>query len=134
MPSPDQVLRWWGRLYGEVARLPVTLTTARRLIVDLPDSIDRLTATLDATRGSLDAILPELSQLVGGMDTRLAHIDDSVAQALTDLDHRLGHMDGIVTELGGTLTGVLGSIPGLRRAVRSAPTTAPLPAAASVSA
>lgn len=121
MLTPAQVLRWNARLYGEVARLPVTLGKARRLLVDLPDSIERLTATLDATRGSLDAILPELSQLVGGMDTRLASIDDGVAKALTDLDGRLGHLDDVVSELGGTVTGVLGSIPGVRRALRPTP-------------
>jgi hypothetical protein len=49
--------------------------------------VDRLDGELATTRGSIDAILPELSKLVGGM---------------------------------GTLTGVLGSIPGVRRAVRAA--------------
>ena len=125
MLTPAQVVQWTGRLAGEAARLPVTLFHARQLLVELPASIERLTETLDATRGSLDAILPELNQLVGGMDTRLAHIDDGVAKALGDLDVRLGHMDDVVSDLGGTLTGVLGSIPGVRRAVRSNATAQP---------
>lgn len=119
------MLRWWSRLAGEVATLPSTLAKARRLLVDLPDSIEGLTRELAATRGALDLILPELSQLVGGMDERLANIDTSVAEALGGLDDRLGHMDSVVSDLGHTLTGVLGSIPGLRRAVRSAAATGP---------
>jgi hypothetical protein len=117
--TPNEVVRWWARLAGEVASLPSTLGKARRLLVDLPESIDGLTQELHATRGALDMILPELSQLVGGMDERLANIDAEVAKALGGLDVRLGHMDTVVSDLGTTVTGVLGSIPGIRRAVRS---------------
>ena len=126
MLTPNDVLRWWSRLGAEVATLPATLAKARRLLVDLPDSIDGLTSELSATRGALDAILPELSQLVGGMDERLANIDAEVAKALGGLDQRLGHLDSVVSDLGHTVTGVLGSIPGFRRAVRTA--SAPPPA------
>jgi hypothetical protein len=125
--TPNEVLRWWTRLAGEVATLPSTLARARRLLVDLPDSIDGLTKELAATHGALDMILPELSKLVGGMDERLANIDNEVAKALGGLDDRLGHMDTVVSELGGTVTGVLGSIPGIRRAVRSAAAGPPPP-------
>lgn len=129
MLTPNDVVRWWSRLGGEVATLPVTLGRARRLLVDLPDSIDGLTRELAATRGALDAILPELSQLVGGMDTRLANIDDQVMRTLGGLDTRLDHLDSVVSELGQTVTGVLGSIPGFRRAVRAAanPVATPVP-------
>lgn len=120
MLTPNDVLKWWSRLGAEVATMPVTLGKARRLLVDLPDSIDALTTELAATHRALDAILPELSQLVGGMDERLANIDDQVVKTLGGLDERLGHMDSVVSELGQTVTGVLGSIPGFRRAVRTA--------------
>lgn len=130
MLTPNDVLRWWTRLGSEVATLPLTLAKARRLLVDLPDSIDGLTRELSATRGALDAILPELSQLVGGMDTRLANIDDQVVKTLGGLDERLGHMDSVVSDLGSTVTGVLGSIPGFRRAVRTATATSTAAAAA----
>jgi len=125
--------------------MPLTLAKARRLLVELPDTLERLIVVLQgpleglgealpaladrvnalaleltATRDSLDAILPELSRLVGGMDGRLTNIDAEVTRAMSGLDHRLEHLDEVVSELGGTLTGVLGSIPGFRRAVRAA--------------
>ena len=124
--------------------MPRTLANARRLVVQLPellqglidslqgpladigtalpalsDKVDVLAQELVQTRESIDAILPELSQLVGGMDGRLGNIDAEVSRALGGLDERLGHMDEVVSELGETLTGVLGSIPGVRRAVRT---------------
>jgi ABC-type transporter Mla subunit MlaD len=117
--TPGDVLQWSAGLSREVARLPVTLARARHLLVDLPTHLEGLVTELAATRRSLDAILPELSQLVGGMDTRLQGLDTSVATALEGLDTRLGHLDAVVSELGGSLTGVLGSIPGVRRAHRN---------------
>ena len=120
MLTPNDLVKWWTRLGSEIATMPLTLAKARRLLVDLPESIDGLTRELSATRGALDAILPELSQLVGGLDDRLANIDDQVVKTLGGLDDRLGHMDSVVSELGQTVTGVLGSIPGFRRAVRTA--------------
>jgi ABC-type transporter Mla subunit MlaD len=86
----------------------------------LAQRVEDLGGELAATRASIDAMLPELSRLVGGMDGRLTNIDTEVTRVLSGLDERLGHMDDVVSELGGTLTGVLGSIPGVRRAVRSA--------------
>ena len=145
VPVPSEVFRWSRRLAGEVAAMPRTIAQARRLLLELPLLLERLIDSiqepLDAigtalpalaervealaqeladTRTSLDAILPELSQLVGGMDGRLTNIDNEVGKALGGLDERLGHMDEVVSELGQTLTGVLGSIPGLRRSVRAA--------------
>lgn len=124
--------------------MPATLARARRLLVELPDTLERLVDVLQgpledlsealpalaarvdalgnelvATRASIDRILPELSQLVGGMDGRLTNIDAEVSKALTGLDERLEHMDDVVSELGSTLTGVIGSIPGVRRALRT---------------
>jgi hypothetical protein len=77
-PSPADVARWGGSLANELVRLPVTLGRARRLLVELPEQLDRL---IEALRG---------------VEAQLDHLE---------------HLDA-------NLTAALGSIPGVRRALR----------------
>ena len=73
VPTPAAVARWGTALAGEVARLPVTLARARRLLVDLPEELDRLIVALQG----VEAKLEHLDRL-----ERLDHLDTTLTAAL----------------------------------------------------
>lgn len=122
-PTPNEVLAWVAALSNEIARAPQTLRQARRTLHELsrlPEQIDELTAALDRTTATIEHSLPELtSTVIGALHERVANLDTLVGGAMAE---RLEHMDQVVSELGRTLTALIGSIPGARRALR-APTT-----------
>jgi hypothetical protein len=101
LPNPISVavgtVRWGQALANEVARAPQTLRTARHVIEDMqavPRQIDALTRELETT-------LRALALAVSG--------------GMTD---NLEHLDTVVSDLGRTLTALIGGIPGARRALR----------------
>lgn len=104
--------RWTRALAEEVSRAPATLRRARLLIVELarlPEQIEELTAALDRTTTTIDGSLAHLSDTVAlGMNDRLEHLDEVVSE-----------LNDTVGAVGTMVTGVLGSVPGVRRAVRA---------------
>lgn len=64
MAGVDDVLRWWGRLGSEVARMPQTMARGRRLLVELPDTLERLIAVLQGPLEDVGRALPELATRV----------------------------------------------------------------------
>lgn len=104
--------RWTRALAEEVSRAPSTLRRARLLIADLarlPEQIEELTAALDRTTTTIEGSLAQLSDTVAlGMNERLEHLDEVVSE-----------LNDTVGSVGSMVTGVLGSVPGVRRAVRA---------------
>lgn len=103
----DLLLRWPVKMVEEILAAPWTIALVRRSLSELPDQIDRLdsavtTLASDLTdfRRTLGDVLPELSQVVSGMDDRV------------------GRVETVVADLGEVLTSVIGVIPGVRRALR----------------
>ena len=103
----ELLLQWPVKVVEEVLAAPWTIALIRRSLGELPDQIDRLesavtTLASDLTdfRQTLGDVLPELSQVVSGMDDRV------------------GRVETVVADLGDVLTSVIGVIPGVRRALR----------------
>lgn len=133
MPTPRGVVSWALTMLDELSRLPSTIAKARRLLVDLPERIEGLNQALLQTTAALETILPEVveavrqvdgrtEQLAGSLDDTKVVLEERLPDLtglVTTLEERLEHMDGTVTNLGNVLVGALGSIPGMRRAVRN---------------
>lgn len=107
VPTVELLVRWPGKLAEELLIAPWTISRIRHALTELPDRIDRLDSAvttlasdLAAFRHTLEELLPELSQLVSGMDDRV------------------GRVEKVVAELGDVLTNLIGAIPGVRRALR----------------
>ena len=62
MLTPRDVLRWYGRLGSELATMPRTLASARRLLVELPDTLERLIDSLQGPLADVGAALPSAKQ------------------------------------------------------------------------
>lgn len=93
----------------QLDRLAATLEGALPPLTGLPPQLDRFDRTVDelatqvtALSEQLGEVLPKLSSVVG-----------------EELPRRVEHLDEVVSELSATLTAVLGSIPGVRRSVRT---------------
>lgn len=111
LPRPEELLEWWLRLMGEVARAPFTVYRVRKLIdalTELPLHIEALTAALDRTTGLLEVSL-------GGMEERLGELQATFA----GVDSRIENLEATVGELTGNITNLIGAIPGARRTLRS---------------
>jgi len=99
-------VRWLLSLAVELAHAPETLRRARTLVGDLgrlPAQLERLTETLERTTGGLEHSLGQFADAVGG-----------------GMQERLEHLDVVVSDLGSTLSALIGAIPGARRALQSA--------------
>jgi hypothetical protein len=96
------VIRWGQSLANELVRAPETLRTARLVVDDLEASIPELTATVRSLTTELETTLRDLSVAVAG-----------------GMNDRLEHLDSVVSDLGRTLTALIGGIPGARRALRA---------------
>ena len=100
---PRAIASWSSSLLEEVVRAPETLRVMRTTLGDLarlPRQLDELAVLLERTTGTLDEAMAELSRLVGGQ-----------------MQQTLGHLDEAVSELRDTLNGLIGVIPGARRAL-----------------
>lgn len=96
----DLLRQWPVKVAEEILLAPWTVQKVRRSLTDLPDKLDELRAALDRTSTMIDRLLPELSELVVGMDDRFRHVEATVS------------------ELGDALLNLMGAIPGVRRALR----------------
>lgn len=104
LPSQRDVVAWVGALAEEIMRAPTTLREARLVLSELstlPDQLSEFGAVLDRTTVALDKALSSLSDAVTG-----------------PMHDTLVHLDSAVTELRDTLTALIGSIPGARRALQ----------------
>ena len=90
---------------------PVELATGSiRWAQELFEEIQRAPQTLRTIRKSID----ELARLPAQLEQLLA--------ALQQLPTGVEHLDAVVSDLGGTLTALIGGIPGARRALRGSTT------------
>lgn len=94
-PSPFALLvRWPGKLLEEVLLMPWTLSRVRHSLEQLPDRIDTLNESLAEVTAVLDSTLPQVDQRLEGVATELIELRDAVQR-------------------------VVGTIPGVRRALRA---------------
>lgn len=134
-PSPlSLALRWPGKLLEEVLLAPWTLAKVRQSLTELPERIDALRDSLDETTSMLTGTLPDL-------DGRLREVADDLtafrvslerllpelSRIVTGMDDRFRNVESTVSELGDGVLNVLGSIPGVRRALRDPRASHPPP-------
>jgi ABC-type transporter Mla subunit MlaD len=125
-PSPlSLIARWPAKVAEEILLAPWTIRQVRTSLTELPVRLDALTATLGDTIGALDALLPTLDERIGGLATDLTAFRSTLEKLLPELstlvgsmDDRVEHVEHMVTDLGEALLNLMGSIPGVRRAVR----------------
>jgi ABC-type transporter Mla subunit MlaD len=136
-----------GHLGEEAARAPTTLRRARvglGQIDTLVTRIDALIGALDRTTSTLDAFLPEVAEGLRHVDSEMADLskvivalrDDissvllqtttalgqvlpEVSRVMSLMDDRVQHLDNVVSDLGATLSTLIGAIPGVRRALKT---------------
>jgi hypothetical protein len=127
-------VRFPAKLLEEALLAPWTLARVRRSLTELPDRIDALRGSLEQTTGMLSRTLPEL-------DTRLVEVADDLtafrtsleallpelSRVVSGMDERFRNVESSVSELGNGVLSVLGSIPGVRRALREPRSSAPPP-------
>lgn len=95
------VMRWPAKALVELALAPWTIQRVRRSLTELPDRIDSLTEALRQTTDQLGSTLP------------------SVDEGLVRMNESVSRLETTVNEVGEVVFGIVGSIPGVRRAVRS---------------
>jgi hypothetical protein len=125
-PTPlSLALRWPGKVLEEILLAPWTLAKVRQSLTELPERIDALRDSLDETTSMLTGTLPDL-------DRRLREVADDLtvfrvslerllpelSKVVTGMDERFRNVESTVSELGDGVLNVLGSIPGVRRALR----------------
>ena len=136
LPSVGDITAWGAAITGEVARLPSTISRARRVVTVLPEhldalieALDRFSTLLDHSLGEvrdevqglgprLDALQASIDALAGSLGTTTSGIDQAMpalSQAVVRLEERLEGMDSLLSELGGTVVGTINAGPGLRR-------------------
>jgi hypothetical protein len=103
--------RWAYGLGRELSQLPSTLRKARRALVELPDRLDSLVSTLERTADELHRTTEALTDTLPGIPPGLEAIDAHVVK-----------MHASVESLDQTLRAAVGSVPGVRRALRREPT------------
>ena len=119
-PLPVEAVAWSMALAGELVRLPATLRQARELVATLPDRLDQLTVALDRTTAMIDATLPAVPAAVAELHTTLHELTATLDTSLNGtMVERIEHLDQVVSDLGRTLTALIGSIPGARRALKA---------------
>ena len=132
-PAPlTLALRWPGKVLEEILLAPWTVAKVRRSLTELPERIDALRDSLDETTSMLTGTLPDL-------DGRLLEVADDLtafrvslerllpelSKVVTGMDERFRNVESRVAELGDGVLNVLGSIPGVRRALRDPRTNHP---------
>ena len=132
-PAPlTLALRWPGKVLEEILLAPWTVAKVRRSLTELPERIDALRDSLDETTSMLTDTLPDL-------DGRLLEVADDLtafrvslerllpelSKVVTGMDDRFRNVESRVAELGDGVLNVLGSIPGVRRALRDPRTNHP---------
>jgi|SRR5665213_1613727 len=139
-PSPlSLIVRWPAKVLEELLLAPWTVHRVRASLGQLPERIDVLSDALLQTTGRLDDLLPmvatvgNLDGAVSGLAGDLAAFRESLEQLLPELSHLVGgmddrfeHVESTVNELGDAVLNVIGSIPGVRRALQARPQRATL--------
>ena len=111
---------WSTALVGELVHLPATLRKARELVTTLPARLDELTCALDRTTATIDDTLPAVPAAVAELHTTLNELTATLDSSLNGtMVERIEHLDHVVSDLGRTLTALIGSIPGARRALKA---------------
>ncbi len=108
-------------MLNEVAALPDTLQSARRLVEDLATLTGRLSQMVDLLSSTIirvdQANLPGVAERIS---TVTATVEQQISEMFGPITHTVGQVDSIeasVTELRNTLFGILKRVPGARKAL-----------------
>jgi hypothetical protein len=129
MESPS-LLETLVRLPGALLRLPATALTALDAINDLAERVERLMVLLEriesgvSLAGSgIDLAASGISQAEIPRATKtLQDLSPELSSVVGTLDERFSHLDGVVTDLARLMEAVVGTIPGMRRVLRTTTT------------
>jgi hypothetical protein len=132
-PAPlTLALRWPGKVLEEILLAPWTVAKVRRSLTELPERIDALRDSLDETTSMLTGTLPDLDgrllEVAGDLTAfrvSLERLLPELSKVVTGMDERFRNVESTVSELGDGVLNVLGSIPGVRRALRDPRTNHP---------
>ena len=132
-PAPlTLALRWPGKVLEEILLAPWTVAKVRRSLTELPERIDALRDSLDETTSMLTGTLPaldgrllEVADDLTAFRVSLERLLPELSKVVTGMDERFRNVESTVSELGDGVLNVLGSIPGVRRALRDPRTNHP---------
>jgi ABC-type transporter Mla subunit MlaD len=129
----EHVMEVMERLEGGVSIAGSGLDLAALGISQAVTGLDRAVGALDGSLPNLSAsasALRMLTERLGGVAAQLATelpratdtlqtISPELAKIVGTFDERFGHLDGVVTDLAKLVESVIGTIPGMRRVLRT---------------
>ena len=131
----DRLMTVLERLEGGVNRAGSGMDLAALGISHAVSGLEQAVGTLDSSLPSLSdsaSALRALTERLSGVAIELAYelpratrslqdVSPELASVVSLLDERFAHLDTVVTDLAGLMEAVVGTIPGMRRVLRSAP-------------
>jgi len=90
----------------------------------LDNSLPSLSDSASALRGlteRLSSVAVELASELPKATKSLQEVTPELSTVVTLLDERFAHLDGVVTEMARLVEAVVGTIPGVRRVLRTSP-------------
>jgi hypothetical protein len=131
----DRLMTLLERLEGGVNKAGTGMDFAALGISGAVSGLEQAVGILDASLPSLSesaSAVRGLTEFLGGVAIELANELPKATQSLQEvspelasvvglLDDRFAHLDTVVTELAGLMEAVVGTIPGMRRVLRSTP-------------
>lgn len=129
----DRLMTLLERLEGGVNKAGTGMDFAALGISGAVSGLEQAVGILDASLPSLSesaSAVRGLTEFLGGVAIELANelpkatrslqeVSPELASVVGLLDERFAHLDTVVTELAGLMEGVVGTIPGMRRVIRS---------------
>ena len=131
----DRLMTLLERLEGGVNRAGSGIDLAALGISHAVSGLEQAVSTLDSSLPSLSDsawALRVLTERLGGVAIDLANelpkatrslqeVPPELASVVGLLDERFAHLDTVVTDLAGLMEAVVGTIPGMRRVLRTTP-------------
>jgi ABC-type transporter Mla subunit MlaD len=115
------LVNWPVAMLNEVAALPDTLKSARKLVGDLGALTGRLSEMVDVLSTTLVRVdKADLAGVAGRISAVTDEVEKQIAEMFGPITHTVNQVDSIeasVTELRNTLFGILKRVPGARRSL-----------------
>jgi ABC-type transporter Mla subunit MlaD len=115
------LVNWPVAMLNEVAALPDTLKSARKLVGDLGALTGRLSEMVDVLSTTLVRVdKADLAGVAGRIGAVTDEVEKQIAEMFGPITHTVNQVDSIeasVTELRNTLFGILKRVPGARRSL-----------------
>lgn len=117
--TPGLLVRWPLKLAQEVVLAPWTIGSLRRTLTELPEKIDGLSDALDRTTTDLDGTVAGLAADLTAFKESLDEMLPTLSLLVTGMDSRIEHLEEMMSELGDSVVTVLNVIPGVARRIRA---------------